>query len=921
MKIRKWNDNWKFWSGGDSFALVWGIPENAVDVTLPHDAMALETPYEECPNGTNTGYVKGALYTYVKRFYVPSSAYAGKDVIVRFEGIYEKSSIYVNEQLVGSCNYGYSVVDVNITGALRLDAENEIRVIVRNGAMANSRWYSGGGIYKDVYMLIGEKAHIAPYGVRINTLTLDDDSAEILVKTRIDNKDNSRLTASLETRIIDPSGKEAASVKVPAHLMPLESREIVQRITVTDPSPWSEDTPDLYKCVSVITSDDFCATEKNANMIIDSGVETFGIRTMSLDKVHGLRVNGKTVKLRGACVHHDSGLIGAATYDSVMYRQVRKMKEAGFNALRIAHNPAAPALLRACDKLGVYVMDEFVDMWTRNKTDYDYSISFETDWKKDLKSMIMKDYNHPSVIMYSIGNEIPEIGTDIGTRIGTQMNAYVKELDDSRYTTAGINGVFAAGDKVGEIMQDILSAACDKKEQKSAKDVEGIEAEAEVEIEAETEAKRDVEIEKESGTQENTDSKADGKADNKADNNADGNADGNVDGNADGNVNDFMTVMDAHMDEIVNHKAVSQRLDNACTFLDIAGYNYMTARYEKDHVNNPDRIIVGSETYPPQIARNWAEIEKYSTVIGDFTWTGWDYIGEAGIGIPAYKFGEGGFGASYPCRLSYVGDFDITGFRRPVSYYRQIVFGLRKAPYIAVQDPHHYGEKVITTPWVMSDAISSWTWDIPRGSGVIVEVYSAGDEAELILNGKSLGRKASGKKEGYRTLFDITYEEGELEAVSYENGKEIGRVSLVTAGEASKIEVVREQNDYKESCNNAVGNGSINIKTIDKAMEKEASCDNSDSYENMEIVYLNISLCDDVGNVNTESDTDIHVSLSDNLELMGFGSADPRDVTNYKTSDTKTFNGRCQLIVHRRDNNKGIVTLKTDELVTEYEII
>ena len=125
MKIRKWNDNWKFWSGGDSFALVWGIPESAVDVTLPHDAMALETPYKECPNGTNTGYVKGALYTYVKRFYVPSSAYAGKDVIVRFEGIYEKSSIYVNEQLVGSCNYGYSVVDVNITGALRLDTVTE----------------------------------------------------------------------------------------------------------------------------------------------------------------------------------------------------------------------------------------------------------------------------------------------------------------------------------------------------------------------------------------------------------------------------------------------------------------------------------------------------------------------------------------------------------------------------------------------------------------------------------------------------------------------------------------------------------------------------------------------------------------------------------------------------------------------------
>lgn len=211
------------------------------------------------------------------------------------------------------------------------------------------------------------------------------------------------------------------------------------------------------------------------------------------------------------------------------------------------------------------------------------------------------------------------------------------------------------------------------------------------------------------------------------------------------NVNEFMSLQEAYMDKIVTHDMVSRRLETACASVDIAGYNYMTARYEPDGINYPNRIIVGSETYPPEIGRNWTEVKKFNHVIGDFTWTGWDYIGEAGIGIPGYAAGEGGFGAVFPAQLAYCGDYDITGWRRPLSYYREIVFGLRETPYIAVQNPAGYGRELMKTPWVMSDAISSWTWDGYEGKPVKVEVYSSGQEVELFSNGVSLGRKTSGK--------------------------------------------------------------------------------------------------------------------------------------------------------------------------------
>lgn len=801
MFEQKFNDNWKFWVDKDSFALVWNIPDIASDVTLPHDAMSEKPAHAESENGGNTGYRDGDIYTYVNLFQAPAE-YKDKVVMLKFEGVYMNAFVYVNGQLAGKNPFGYTTFYVALNDYLRFGEENEIRVQVRNGAMTNSRWYSGGGIYRDVYLLVSGLVHIVPEGVQIKTESADREYAVLHINTELQNNCHGASELTLETVVRDAKGHVVSSEVTPVVLFSQETRTVSQRVTVEAPELWSEDHPALYTCTTRLL---------NQEGVLDESKEQFGIRTLQLDAKRGLRVNGKTVKLRGACIHHDSGLLGTATYEPVQFREIRKLKEAGFNAVRMSHHPMAPAMLRACDALGMYVMDETFDMWNRCKSNYDYGLYFQEWWESDVTAMVRKDYNHPSVILYSVGNEIPEIGTDHGAKICSDLSGKIKELDDTRYTLASINGVFAAGDQVDRIVSDVVS-------------------------------------------------------------------DLSREGKIDGNVNDFMTLMDGHLDEIVVHEAITERLEKACAGVDIAGYNYMTARYEIDGEKYPNRVIVGSETYPPEIARNWNLVEKHNHVIGDFTWTGWDYIGEAGVGVPAYQWGEGGFGAGFPCQLAYPGDLDITGYRRPASYFREVVFGLRKDPYIAVQDPNRYGQKLIKTPWVISDTVSSWTWRGCEGEPAIVEVYSPGTETELLVNGKSCGRKTAGKKAGFRTLFETIYEPGTVTAVSYdENGNELGRMELHTAVEEYRI-VMAAEPEMKE-----------------------------------DFFYIDVLLKDSTGNLVTDRDIRLNLHVEGCAVAAGFGSGNPKPSYNFNEGVTETFHGRAQIILMRTGSGEINVQVSSED--------
>ncbi len=803
MREIKWNENWKFWQDKGAFALVWNVPEIARDITLPHDAM-IETPAcPDSPSGGNTGYRNGDVYTYVKMLYAPED-YRDKTVMLKFEGIYMNAFVYVNEQLAAKCPYGYTGFYVSLNEHLRYGQENEIRVLVKNSNMPNSRWYSGSGIYRDVYLLVSDTVYMEPDGVQIATDSFDEALAVVTVATELKSRRYNTTAVRLETMLYAPDGTQVATDVSYATMYEGGKRTLKQRMAIEAPQGWSEETPALYTCISRLYE---------GEQLLDESENLFGLRTLDLDAKRGLRVNGKEVKLRGACIHHDSGLLGAATYEAAQYRQVKMLKEAGFNAIRMSHHPAAPALLRACDQLGVYVMDETFDMWTRCKSDNDYAHFFDKWWKEDVTAMVRKDFNHPSVVMYSVGNEIPEIGTDLGAEICGQIDALIKTLDTTRYTTAGINGVFAAGDQIGRIMDDLQK---------------------ELQVEGEMDAN--------------------------------------------GNVNDFMTLMDENLDKIVQHAAISERLEYADAGMDIIGYNYMTARYEPDGKAYPNRVIVGSETYPPEIARNWAIIKNVPHVIGDFTWTGWDYIGEAGVGVVGYTFGEGGFGAMFPCQLAYVGDIDITGFRRPTSYFREAVFGLRKDPYITVQNPYRYGQKDMKTVWVISDNRASWTYDDCNGKPVVIEVYAPGDEVELFKNGISLGKKPAGDAAGYRVLYETTYEPGELLAIAYQNGVKIGCHVLKTAQEMTKLQLTAE-----EFSDDAVS-----------------------------LIYVDAVAVDEAGTTCDAEELILTAKVEGPATLLGFGSGNPKPTYNYITEETQTFYGKAQLILKRTGSGAVKVTVTAD---------
>ena len=793
MKAQLWNNHWKFWEDVDAFALVWNVPENARNITLPHDAMLERAPRGDSPNGNDTGFRDGGNYVYIKQFHAPED-YRDKVVSVKFEGVYMNALVYLNGQLVGKRPYGYSPFVVTLNDYLNYGGDNELRVLVKNNGMPNSRWYSGSGIYRDVWLLTAAPLHIVDNGVKVSTAYIEKDYAALDVSVTVKNRDFRPRSVQVVAELCDEAGAVCATTSFPLTMLGSTEETVSETVVLPSPKLWSAETPSLYCCR---------VTLQEKEVAVDSAETTFGVRTLRLDSKRGLQVNGETVKLRGACIHHDNGLLGAISCDEAELRRVRILKEAGFNAIRMAHNPASSALLRACDKLGLYVMDEAFDMWSRPKKDNDYSLFIDKWWEEDITALVDNDFNHPSVIFYSLGNEIPEVGTAQGSAFGRDMARLVKRLDPKRYALVSINGVFASGDYVPQIMSDVLSAA----------------------------AARGEEV---------------------------------------GNVNNFMTAMDTHMDDIVCHPLVSERIDAASAGMDLVGYNYMAARYEADAVTYPNRVVVGSETYPPHIPRNWALVKKLPNLIGDFTWTGWDYIGEAGVGVPAYRFGEGGFGAQFPCQISFCGDMDITGFRRPASYFREIVFGLRKAPYITVQDPAHYGEHLIKTPWVISDSQSSWSWKGFEGKNIVVEIYAAGTEVELLLNGTSLGRKACGEKSGYITLFETTYTAGTLMAVAYDGDVELGRMELLSSGEVASM-----------------------------AMEADRVG---------ELRYVNITLCDGAGNVVTDRDMDVTVEV-EGAALLGFGSGDPKPAYNYIGNLTRTFRGRAMAIVR----GEGTVTVRCDK--------
>ncbi len=703
MRRTPLNDEWSVRPKSDRFAARVGMAPEWVPVTLPHDAM-IGTP-RSAAAGAASGYYVGGNWEYRRTLDVPDEPDAV--VVLEFEGVYRDAHVSVNGTIAAHRPYGYSNFFVPVDHLLRRDSENEVVVDARAGN--DSRWYSGAGIYRNVWLLSSGRVYLPPDGLQVRTPEIDDDGAVLAVSAVVRNRSATTSQATLRVEVIDAGGAAVVSTETPVTSFPGDAIAARTRLHIGTPRRWDFDDPYLYICrARLLDGDD----------VLDEESTTFGIRTLALDPERGLRISGEPVLLRGACVHHDNGVIGAATIDRAEERRVELLRAAGFNAIRSAHHPMSKAMLAACDRIGMLVMDETFDMWLQTKSDDDYALRFAEWWEADVEAMVRKDVNHPSVILYSIGNEVPDGSTPVGVQLARAQAAKVRALDDTRFVTQAVTGILIAGPELFDEIRDAATAT---------------------------------------GVNEETE------------------------------VNTAATNLGEIMGRAMLSSVVTARTVEAFSHLDVAGYNYMATRFELDRDLFPQRVIVSTESHPPSVDRDWAAVLHHPHVIGDFTWTGWDYLGEAGVGRTEYgeqqsPLGMSAFLGEYPWRAAWCADLDITGHRLPQSYYREIVFGLRTDPYVAVRRPEHQGRTVVhQSPWAWNDVVSSWSWTGHEGARVTVEVYADADEVELLLDGRSLARGPAGAANRFRTEFETTYEPGVLEAVAWRDGKEVGRTSLRSA--------------------------------------------------------------------------------------------------------------------------------------------
>jgi len=785
-------------------------------ITLPHDAMIHEKRTPDTSNGNATGFYPGNSYTYLKRFDVPV-CWQEKDVFLEFEGVYMYASVYVNGNFAAKRPYGYAGFSLLLNDYLVYGQQNALVVVAKTGHERTGRWYTGAGIYRDVYLTVCDPLHIPLDGVRIHTAETDKESACVMVDVDVENNHRLERKITVVTEIVDPRGMVVQRAQSPLTAWGRSQNKLRHRIFLNHPKLWSCEQPDLYQCIVRLMED----REK-----IDRSVEHFGIRSLALDVENGLRINGQPVKLRGACIHHDNGLIGACTLPAAEERRCRQLKQAGFNCIRSAHNPMSRAMLEACDRLGMLVIDEAYDGWNKAKIDHDSSLYFDEWWQKDLAAMVRKDYHHPSVVIYSLGNEIKEAGTPQGAAQHRSMVNWMRCLDDTRYFTASISGLFILIDRLPDILAE--------KDAATEPFIDGDAAAASY-------------IDEETSHRTGSD-----------------------------DINSLLARLHNGMGDLLfNHPLLKERTEEFFAAADIAGMNYMTECFEKDHKRYPDRIILSAESFPADIAHVWDVVERNPYIIGDMTWAGYDYLGEAGCGIYHYD-GRQNFSSNWPDRLGYIGDINLIGDRRPISYLREIVYGLRREPYIAVERLDKYGLPVSTTPWMGKDDIASWSWPGYEGKPAIINVFSPSEEVELWCSGELVGRKPAGRRNGFTACFEISYRPGSLTAVGFTAGREEGRMSLYSAQMIKRLTAKADRDCLKA--------------------------------DGRDLCFVKADVCDTRGILHILSIVEISVQVKGAGTLQGFGSADPQSIGCYDDTCCSTFDGSVMAVV-RAKNKPGTINL------------
>jgi beta-galactosidase len=759
--IIDFNPDWKFILSDPEGAEGPGFADEGWRILdLPHD-WSVEGEFSPGhPAGIAGGALPGGIGWYRKSF-PGRQEWEGKDVFIEFDGVYRNSEVWINGTSLGMRPNGYISFRYELTGHLYTDGrENVLAVRVDNSQQPNSRWYSGSGIYRQVRLVVASPVRFAHWQTFVHTPEVTGESAMVKVSTKIRNSREEPVEAEVTFHMLDRNGRNVASTSVKKELEADSETPLVQELWVENPSLWSTEDPALYRILAEINLE---------GKATDRETVDFGIRTFSFDASNGFSLNGVPMKIKGVCNHHDLGALGAAAYPRAMERQLEMLKEMGCNAIRTSHNPPSPVLLDLCDRMGFLVMDETFDMWKRGKTKYDYHLDWDRWYEQDLRDHILRDRNHPSVILWSIGNEIPDQGHSEGRDLAVGLAGIVRELDPTRPVTAGCN--YTSPDN------SILASGA----------------------------------------------------------------------------------------------------------VDLVGFNYHLEDYDSVPVNFPGMPFIATETtsalatrghydMPSDSVRVWPErwdrhfglgnpdqtcssydnchvpwgstheeallyMEEKDFVSGIFVWTGFDYLGEP----TPYD---------WPSRSSYFGIIDLAGFPKDAYYLYQSRWTDQPVLHLF---PHWN--------WQESDTVDVWA-------------YTSCSEAELFLNGESLGKRIL-PEGSLHMQWRVPYRPGKLEARGMFNGKEITAV-VETSGKAAGLKLKADR------------------ETIHA--------------DGMDLSFVTVDVVDAEGRMVPGASVPVSFTVDGPGILEAVDNGLQTSLESFKADHRTTFNGKCLAIV-RSDGSKGSITL------------